>query len=170
MARDQSLDAAVVTHKGLVERVRQIFPAEDAATLADTIEGLTTLDEAIFAILRDAQEREAMALALRDTIIKQMVARARRFEETATSMRLACLHAIQECGLKTPLRAPDFTVSVGMVKAKVIVKDETLLPDHLCRVKREPDKIAIGKALAAGQEVPGVELGNPMPSLSIHKG
>lgn len=164
------LGAAVSTHKALVERVRQMFPDEDEESLADSIEGLTTLDDAIFAVLRAAQEREAMALALRETIIKQMVSRARRFEETATSMRLACLHAIQECGLKTPLRAPDFTVSVGAVKPRVIVKDEALLPAHLCRVKREPDKVAIGKALAAGQVVPGAELGNAMPSLSIHKG
>lgn len=169
MPRD--LGAAVSTHKALVEQVRAMFLSEDEESLADTIEGLTTVDEAIFAVLRAAQEREAMALALRETIVKNMVARARRFEETAASMRLACLHAIHECGLKTPLRGPDFTVSVGVGKPKVIVKDEALLPDHLCRVKqREPDKVAIGKALAAGQEVPGVELGNPMPSLSIHKG
>lgn len=164
MPRD--LEAAVSTHKALAEQVRQAFPAEDEADLADTIEGLSTIDEAIFAVLRAALERETMAKALGE-MIEGMASRKGRLMAGAQSMRAAALHAMNECGLKK-LQAPDMTVSVGIGKAKLIVTDEKAVPDFLSRTIREPDKAAINERYKDSAELPSwLVRGNPAPSLRI---
>lgn len=164
--RDQGLDAAVVTHKGLVEQVRQLFPGESETDLADTIEGLSTVDEAIAAVVRAALEREAMAKAL-GGLIEDMASRKGRLLAGAQSMRAAALNAMLECNLPK-LQLPDMTVSASRSGLpKVIVTEAERIPEHLCRIRSEPNKTAIGEALAAGQIVPGATLGNREPSLSI---
>jgi hypothetical protein len=54
-----------------------------------------------------------------------------------------------------------------MSQAKVIIPDESLVPDRYMRIKREPDKKAIGTDLRAGHAVPGASLGNPLPTIVV---
>jgi hypothetical protein len=164
------LAPSIMAHKALVEQVRAAFPEESEDDLADSIEGLSTIDDAIFAVLRAALEREAMAKALGE-MIESMAGRKGRLLAGAQSMRAAALHAMQECGLKK-LQAPDMSLSVSPGKPKLIITDEAAVPPSLCRVKSEPDKKAIAEWLVeAGTEATPswITWGNPQPFLSIHR-
>ena len=45
--------------------------------------------------------------------------------------------------------------------------DAAAVPDDFVRIRREPDKTAIGAALASGADVPGATMANGMPQLRI---
>jgi hypothetical protein len=166
MQRD--LDAAVLGHKALVARLREAFPDESDADLADTIEGESNLDEAIFATLRVALEREAHGKAITE-MVEMMAGRKRRLEEGARAMRQAVLHAMREVGMKK-LPGPDMTISVGMGKPKLVISDDAAVPDDLCRVTRAPDKRAIAEWLAAQESEPNwARFDLPAPTLTIHR-
>jgi hypothetical protein len=157
----------IPAHREIADRIRAMFPDETEETLADSIEGESDLPGAIIAVLRAAIEREVTAKALAD-LIETMVGRKRRFEEGARNLRLAALHTMSETGLKK-LSAPDLSVSVSAGKPRLIITDDTAIPDDLCKITRAPSKTEIAKAMAEGREVPGVTLGNPEPFLSIHR-
>jgi hypothetical protein len=157
----------IPAHREIAERVREMFPAEDEETLADTIEGESDLPGAIIAVLRAAIEREVTVKALAD-LIETMVGRKRRFEDGARSLRVAALHAMEEVGLKR-LAAPDFSVWIATTKGKVIITDESAIPDDLCRITRTPSKTDIAKAIIEGREVPGVTIGNSETHLTVHR-
>lgn len=164
----RDLEGAVSAHKALAEQVRQAFPDEDEADLADTIEGLSTIDEAIFAVLRAALEREAMAKALGE-MIEGMVSRKGRLLAGAQSMRAAALHAMKECGLKK-LQAPDMSLSVSPGKSRLVILDDAAVPETLCRVKREPDRKAIAEWLAEVDGVPNwASWEAPKAFLTVHR-
>jgi hypothetical protein len=157
----------IPAHREIAERIREMFPAEDDETLADTIEGESDLPAAIISVLRAAIEREVTAKALAD-LIDTMVGRKRRFEEGARNLRGAALHTMEEVGLRK-LAAPDMTVSVGTTRPKVLIVDDAAVPDDLCKITRAPSRTEIAKALAEGRDVPGVTLGNPETHLTIHR-
>lgn len=166
------LAAAIVTRLNLKDQILAVYPqlAEDETALLDTLDGLDTLNEQIAAILRHAIEREAHGKALAE-LIETMTARKRRLEDGAKSLRAAALHAMQEAGIKK-IAAPDMTIGVSPGKPKLVITDETAVPDFLCRLKREPDR----KAIAEHMKEHGLPLPNwaawdtPRPFLQIHKG
>lgn len=159
------LSVAVSTHKALVEWIRAAFPDQSEDELADTIEGQATLDEAIFATLRDAWEREAHADAL-GAMIEQMTARKRRLETAAQTLRNAALMAMQGAGWKK-LTAPDMTVSVNAGRPKLVITGE--VPRLYSRVKTEPDKTAIKAALDEGAKLDFATLSNGAPVLTVRR-
>jgi hypothetical protein len=66
------------------------------------------------------------------------------------------------------LEQADFTASIRAVPPRVEIDDETLLPDDLCKMVRQPDKAAIKEALAKGH-VAGARMTNGGETLSIRK-
>jgi hypothetical protein len=154
-------------HKRLREELLQRWPplAEDAETLDNTLEGVSTLPEAIAAILRSRREDLAFTEALA-VQIKQMEARKARLAERADRKKGLALWAMIEGDLKR-IDAPDLAAWTGMSQAKVIIPDESKLPTYWQRVKTEPDKKKIGEALRAGLPVTGASLGNPQPTIIV---
>lgn len=152
---------ATMEHKAIVTRIRDMFPDEDDAALADTIEGASNLKEALTYALRLAREAEAFARAI-ETLKDELDERRRRYELKAEKLRSAALQAAVECG-ETKIVAPDFTASVSPGKRKVIITDETAVPDAMCRIKREPNRTAIMDAIAAGLKPTYATLSNPIP-------
>lgn len=169
MPRDSALDAAVTTRKILKEILLREYPslAEDFETLNDSLAGLDSFEEECVAALRNIIEREAHGKAL-GGLIDDMQARKKRLEEGAKFLRGAILNAMQEVGVGK-IRAPDMSLSIGYGKPKVVIVDEALIPDALCRISRAANKTEIAKVIAAGEAVPGTELGNPQPFLSVHR-
>jgi hypothetical protein len=159
----------VPQHRAIVQIVREMYPDASDDDLADSIAGESNLPDAVLSVLRAALVREATGKALGE-LIDQMVARKRRLEDGAKSLRAAALQAILEGGVIMPLRAPDMSVSLGRGKPKVVITDADKVPLDLCKIIREPSKSAIAEAIENGQEVPGVVLGNATPHLSIHRG
>ena len=165
MTRD--LSTALANHRAAVARIREMYPDTDEADLADTIEGESNLDQAILATLREALYREAQAEAVQH-MIDVLQERQGRFRNTAQAMRATALQAMQETGMDK-LSASDMSVSVGTSRPKLVITDETLLPDELCRIKREPLKTIIANEIVRGIEVPGATLGNAQAFLRISR-
>lgn len=163
-----SLDAAVVTRRNLRDQLLAEYPslAEDSEALLDTLSGIDDLEEQCLAVLRHALEREAYGKALAG-MMDEMTARKRRLEDGAKTLRLAVLQAMQEAGLPR-IKAADMTVTIGRsTKPKVLITEADAIPEHYCRIRRDPDKTAIAAALEVGQIVPGAALGNHEPFLSV---
>ena len=154
-------------HKRLREELLQRWPAlaDDAETLSDTLEGASTLQGAIAAVLRSGREDLAMAKALGDQI-ERMQARKARLTERNERKRALALWAMIEGDLKR-IDEPDLTAWTGMSQAKVIISAESALPPEYLRIKTEPNKKLIGADLKAGKFVAGASLGNPQPTLSV---
>lgn len=145
------------------------FPelADDPVTLADTLDGITSVSDEVAKYIRHALEDNAMAAAL-TTRIEDMGERRQRLEARAAKRRAIAL-ALMNAADMPRLEQPDFTASARHGSPKVTVTDETRLPDRFVRVvtTKSPDKIAIRDALAKGLDVPGAVLGNGAPTLSV---
>jgi hypothetical protein len=153
------------------QRVRESllasFPelAEDEQALADTLEGETSLIDAAASLIRSAIDDEAFEEACTN-LAAEKEERAARFGRRAAKLREAALALLQAADLPK-LEQPDFTASVGKSRGRVVISDETALPDAMFRTTRAPDKTAIGDALKDGQTVPGALLSNPEPTLTV---
>src|SRR5687767_199862 len=94
----------------LRRRLVEADPDIDERTLADTLEGATSLKEAIGCIIRLALEDEHLAGALKSRL-EQMKERLARIEAAAENKRQIALAAMEEADLEKILE-PDFTVSL----------------------------------------------------------
>jgi phage host-nuclease inhibitor protein Gam len=147
----------------LLEQLPEL--ADDPECLLDTLEGLTTINEQLAALIRSAVNDEAMAEGLQNYQLK-LADRRRAFETRANRKRIAVLHYMTDLDLKN-VTAPDLTVTRKNTAPAVIITDETALPDEFVRVKREPDKPAIKKALTAGETVAGATMSNGSQTLQV---
>lgn len=153
----------LLAHQALVQRIKEAFPNESEADLADSIEGESGLRDAIAATLRQAREADAMAEGLMAYIV-ELKDRHDRLEDKADRLRNAALHAMLEIG-ETKLVANDFTASVVQGKPKVQITGE--VPETFCRVSYAPNKTAISDALHAGLRPTWASWSNPQPYLTI---
>jgi phosphoribosylaminoimidazole-succinocarboxamide synthase len=155
---------ATQQHKALAQAVRETL-GDDETAIADTIEGLTILDDAIAATIREARAAAAMRNGLLE-LMTRMKERAERLDYRAQRLMAAALQAAQECGIKK-ITAPDFTAGIGQSKGKVVIVDEALLPDYCFRTKREIDRAYVRDELLTGVDVPGASLSNPEPHWTV---
>ena len=131
------------------------------------VESETNLREAIELALLANAEDAAHVVGLTE-IIASFHARAARKTARIERRKGAILAAMEIVGLQR-LELAAATLSVGKGRRKVIITDEELIPDEFMRewVSRSPDKEAIKDALMAKRPVPGAELSNTMPSLTV---
>lgn len=151
---------ATMEHKALVQRLREAFPEASDDDLADTIEGESTIEDAIIVTLRAANENDATAAGLK-AYMEKLVERAELLKARSERLRQAALQAAQEGGVKMPLTAPDFTATVTLGKPKVQITGD--VPDTFCRTKKEPNRTAIADALSVGVSLPWASLSNATP-------
>jgi hypothetical protein len=157
---------ALSTYLVVRNRIRAEVTDIDEQTLADTVEGLTDLHEILAAIVRSALIDEALAEGLRNRM-KQMQARLIRFDERAEKQRCIARDVMIEADIKK-ITAPDFTVSIRSGTPHVAVTDEAGIPaDYWRQQAPKLDRQAVLSALKRGAQIPGVELSNPQPVLSV---
>lgn len=134
------------------------FPelAEDEDLRADTIEGETDAYRVLGKIVAIERDANSMIAAINERA-KELSARKERYNRRKDAMRALLLRLLKAADL-SKVSLPEATVSVGKGRPGVEIIDETLLPDNVVKLKREPDKTAIKAALDAGQEVPGATL------------
>ena len=140
---------------------------EDEPALLNTLSGECELEDAIAMVLRAAQRADADADAV-SAIMDANWQRKARHEARSERLRASVAQAMSEAGLKT-VRAPDMTISLRSVKAKLIIDDESALPAHHVIETRstKPNKDAIRDALEAGEDVPGARLTNGSVTVSV---
>jgi len=161
-----NLEFAATIYRALKERLKAQDPQLDEQTLADTVEGLTNLNEILAAIVRAALADEALASGLKGRIA-EMEERRERLEERALKRRQIVKDTMVELDLKK-LTAPDFSASIRPGMPALLVIDETAVPSIYWE-PREPrlDRQGLLAELKQGAEITGVTLSNPEPVLSV---
>ena len=139
--------------------------AEDEELRADTIEGETDAYRVLGKIVAIERDANSMALAIGERT-KELAARKERYTRRKDAMRALLLRLMKAADLNK-VSLPEATVSVSKGRAGVEIVDESLLPDNVVKLKREPDKTAIKAALDAGEDVPGAVLREGQPTLTV---
>lgn len=138
---------------------------EDEILRMDMVEGETGAMEMLDELIK--VEREARTL--QDAVAAEMERlnkRLQRFCDRQSLVRKYMMQLMEAANLRKVER-PAATVSISAGRPRVIVTDENLLPEWAWRIKREPDKVKIGKMLTETSEVSGATLSNPEPQLRI---
>jgi hypothetical protein len=150
----------------LRERLHAEFPEADEDTLRDTLEGISSLHEALAAVLRSSLDDLDLAAAL-GIRISDMQDRFARFEQRADKKRELVTSVMERANLKK-LAEPDFTVSLRAVPPSVVVIDEALIPqDYWKPQAARLDRQSISAALKGGSAIPGATLSNPEMTISV---
>ena len=142
------------------------YPEADEETLSDTLEGITDLHEMIAAVIRSALVDEALQEGLRGRL-DDMKERLSRLEIRASKKRELALQAMSEVGL-VKLEQPDFTASTRAGSPALIVVSEQTIPEaYWLPQPPKLDRQAILGELKRGAEIPGAQMSNPKPLLSV---
>ena len=157
---------AVPKYQLVKQRLLTEYPNLDEETLADTLEGITDLHEMIAAVIRSALVDEALRVGLRSRV-GEMRERLTRLELRCEKKREMALGAMSQVGLRK-LEQPDFTASVRAGLPMLFVVSESDIPPAYW-VPQAPrlDRQSLLADLKHGNEVPGVQLGNPKPILTV---
>jgi Siphovirus Gp157 len=157
-------DLHVYTH--LRQKLLEAFPDADEDTIRDTLEGLTTLHELIAEIIRSALIDEALQSGLR-LRLQDMKERLSRLETRSVKKRELALEAISEAGLRK-IEQPDFTASARAGPPSLVVLAEDQIPEgYWAPQPPKLDRQALLGDLKQGDEIPGAELSNSKPVLSV---
>lgn len=161
-----SLTHALSEHLVIRSELQAAFVDIDDETLRDTLEGLSSLPEAIAAVIRAYLEDLSLAAAV-GSRITDMQERLARFEARAEKKRALVTQVMERADLKK-LQEPDFTVSLRAVPPALVVSDETAIPtDYWKPLPPKLDKKSLIASLNAGQVVPGAALGNGGTTISV---
>jgi len=150
----------------LRERLQADFPETDEDTLRDTLEGLSTLPEALAAVVRSYLDDITVTAAL-GVRISDMQERLDRIERRAEKKRDLVLSVMERADIRK-LTEPDFTASLRAVPPSVLIVDEHEIPrDYWKPQPPRLDRQALGAALKSGATVPGAVLGNSQSTLAV---
>ncbi len=156
----------VTKHQVLKKRLLADFPTLDEETLRDTLEEITDLHEMIAAVIRSALVDEALQAGLRMRL-EEMRQRLSRLEDRGSKKRQLALEAMSEVGLKK-LEQPDFTASARAGSpALVVVSEEGIPGSYWISQAPKLDRQSLLAALKRGEAIPGTQLSNAKPSLSV---
>jgi len=153
-------------YRALKERLVQEFPLLNDETIRDTLEGITDLHEMIAVVIRSALVDEALHSGLRSRLT-DMKERLSRVEARASKKRELALEAMTEVGL-SKLEQPDFTASARAGSPALLLIAEDQIPETYW-VPQPPrlDRQSMLAELKRGVEIPGAQMSNPKPVLSV---
>ena len=150
----------------LRQKLLEAFPDADEDTIRDTLEGITTLHELIAGIIRSALIDEALQSGLR-LRLQDMKDRLSRLEARAVKKRGLALEAMTGAGLRK-LEQPDFTASTRAGLPSLVVLAEDQLPQtYWVPQPLKLDRQALLGDLKQGNDIPGAQLSNSKPVLSV---
>ena len=137
---------------------------DDEEFKMNVLEGETDFHRILTSLVRKAQFAGSIATGIAEEA-RRLGDRKRRYERQEDFNR-ALIKEVMEIAEIRKVELPLATLVISNKSASVIITDETLLPDNLVRIKREPNKTEIKKALEAGP-VAGAELSNGGTTLVI---
>ncbi|MDH5797845.1 MAG: siphovirus Gp157 family protein [Paracoccaceae bacterium] len=130
---------------------------EDGDAFWDSLDGETDILDIIDTLLDGVTMDDAMADAIKARM-DDMSVRKFRLEARSAARRAAIGKLLEAAGMKSVER-PAATVSVRSGRMQVVITDDAEIPTQLRAPPNPgaPDKGAIGKALGAGEYVPGAQ-------------
>ncbi len=153
-------------HEHLREQIRNEFPDIDEETLADTLEGLTNLNEMLGAVVRSHLDDMAIVEALKSRVA-DMQDRLSRIGKHADKKREIVTSVMEQADLKK-LAEAEFTVSLRSSSAPLVVTEEGDVPEPYWKPQAPRlDRQGLIVALKSGQQIPGAVLGNPRMAIAI---
>ena len=147
-------------------RLIEADPQIDETTLLDTLEGATSLHEAVGEVIRAALDEEALADGLKGRLEK-MKERLERIETASAKKRQVAQAVMEETGIEKILE-PDFTVSLRTAPPGVVVVNPDDIPEWFW-IPQPPklDRKRVLDTLKAGTQVTGATLSNSKVCLSV---
>ena len=131
----------LIHHLAEYEYLREQLQAEyqeaDAETTQDTLEGISSLPEALAAFVRSYLNDIALCAAL-GLRIGEMQERLHRIEHRADKKRMTVTSVMERANIKK-LAEPDFTASLRAVPPSLLVSDEQVIPEGFW--KPQPPKL-----------------------------
>lgn len=150
-----------------ISEMKREFPELDADDdlRFDMLEGSTKFHEIIAALLDQAMESEMMSKAVK-LMIDRLSARQSALD-TRYDSRRSLIHRLMQLVEMRSIEVPAGKITVASTPKKVIITDESLIPDEYMRVKREPNKTLIKSALDKKEFVSGAALSNGGTTIQI---
>jgi hypothetical protein len=139
--------------------------AEDEDLLKDTLEGNTRFNEVMDKFLGDMRENETLAEAISKRIGK-LRERQTRLTHRAQFYR-SLMHRLMDFAGIRSVSLTEAKISVVNSPEKVIITDESAIPDDFMRITKEPNKAAIKTALKSGSIISGATLSNGGSTISV---
>lgn len=165
-------DRRLVLEIEAARRLREMLTiayGDDAELIRDSIEGETSLHEAIgrASLELAAVEGEKHGIEIAIAKLKE---RLTRYCNKAMGVREA-IQAAMEMAELTSLKTPAATLSVRASPPRVEISDEAAIP-AVFKVQAPspppaPDKRAILAAIKSGEAIPGCALSNQPPTLAV---
>lgn len=153
----QQIENLKVSHPSLME--------DDEAWQA-SLESETGLHDILTNIVRRIEDTKALVVGTKDRF-DELKARKDRFEHRVEALRELAFKLMQAADV-AKVELPEATLSLRAGTQQLVGDAEPAsLPDDLCKISRSIDRTAVKDALKAGQTVPGFQLSNSPPSLSI---
>lgn len=138
---------------------------DEAALMEALRDGGADVDGLLARLLRAADEAKANVAATGERI-KDLDARHARFVRQNTEYRAAAYSILDALGL-TKWRSAEFSVSVSSGRLGVVITDAAAIPLEFCKTVVTPDKGHIKEALEQGEVIPGAELSNGIPTMTV---
>lgn len=160
------LHAESTRYSWLRDELLRVHGDVDEDTLADTLEGISTLPDMLCAAVRAVLDDQVMCEALKGRL-GELKARLERLDVRIQATRVVICEAMEEAGL-TKITEPDFTLSLRTGAPPLAVIDEEAIPDRFWTP--QPPKLeraVLKRALSDGKDIPGAVLGNGSPTISV---
>jgi hypothetical protein len=140
---------------------------DDDAMRVDMLEGATSMNEMLTAILRGIDEAQFLSDGI-NSRVAELKKRKDRCDLKVEFLRAMILKVMRWADLRK-VQLPDATLSQIAGRQKIIGDvDVALLPEELVKIERTPDRTKIREALERGDLVPGCSLSNAEPVLAVH--
>jgi hypothetical protein len=160
------LDPTLVRRQ--VENLKLVHPEvlEDDEMWLASLESETDFNEILTTIVRRIEDTKALVIGTKDRF-EELKSRKDRFEHRVDTLRELAFKIMQAAEL-AKIELPLATLSLRAGGQTIVGDaDPKELPDSLCKISRDLNRTAIKEALKDGQNIPGFQLSNSPPSLSI---
>lgn len=153
----------------LLEQVRYIVDLlgdeEDVQLRTDMIEGSTDAYEWMDWCVERIYAENALIEQISERQ-RRLLQRKKSAEARARSLR-EIIHVLMNTTGDKKVKRPEFTLSVRKSPDKVLVVDDSFLPDECVEVVRKPKLSIIKDFLASGKTIQGVEVSSGGETISI---
>lgn len=168
-AVESRLDRQAKAAQALVDTLRAREGDEDAALVADMVEGETGFMEALDAAVAEIDACDVIAEGCK-AVEEKIATRRRRAEHRRDKVRAAIEQALLIAEIGEKVQRPTATLTLTHRKPALVVDDTADVPsDYFVPQPPKLDKAALRKAVENGATVPGCHLSNQMPTLTIRR-